>query len=128
MITMMDLTDYATKAWGPAFNLANIPQTELAPLINAKPDACGNWTDGSWQDLPRAKTEMGENWSERQQTMGVVESMKCKDTVSQHHGCGGGREHQVQGYCERESTSGGSACHLHMLLVYVCLRGLRKHT
>jgi hypothetical protein len=86
MITMMDLTDYATKAWGPAFNLAKMPQNELAPLINAKPDACGNWSNGLWEDLPRAKNELGEDWSETQQTMSLVESMtsKDRDMVSAH--------------------------------------------
>jgi hypothetical protein len=82
MVTMMDLTDYATRAWGPSFNLANLSANELAPLINAKPSACGNWVDGTWQDLPRGKNEAGNDWCERKQSMEAVGNMLAKDKVS----------------------------------------------
>lgn len=75
MLTMMDCADAASSAWGPLFDIANMPRARLVELANAAPAACGDIVAATtakaeptpppaataWVDLPRSVSEVGGN-------------------------------------------------------------------
>lgn len=84
MVTMMDLTDFASAAWGPAFALAKLSPEELLALSNAQPAKCGDAINaidsvGEWKTLPRAAAETGgSDWTDVEQTKRVLETLEAR--------------------------------------------------
>ena len=87
MSTMMDLTDFASVAWGPAFAIGKLSSDELLTLSNAAPTKCGDAIDalesiGEWKTLPRAPAETGgSDWIDIEQTKKALETMEVRSAT-----------------------------------------------